>query len=95
MAPRPTVTGAIPLRERLTLGDQWADFERRVLPASVGKIQRQEMRRAWYAGAATLFSLMAGGLDADHEPTDLDVAYLDSLNGELAAFAESVRAGRA
>lgn len=89
------VEGTIPLRERRNLADEWSDFRRQVIPEEAPVMQVVEMRRAWYAGAATLFALVAGGLDADHEPTDLDVMYLESLNQELRAYANELREGRA
>ena len=81
--------GAIPLRERLTLAESWTEFERAVLPAHVGDLQRSEMRKAFYGGASAMFGCVTGGLDADHEPTMKDLEYLDSLNKELHDFAHS------
>lgn len=93
--PTPTVPGAIPLRERRTLADEWAEFSRAVMPKDAPEMQRVEMRRAWYAGAAAMFGLMTGGLDADHEPTDLDVAYVESLAQEIEAFSREIARGKA
>ena len=95
MSATPTVEGTIPLRERRTLADEWKDFERQCIPERAGPGQRIETRRAWYAGAATMIALISGGLDADHEPTDLDVAYLESLSQELTAFSRDIGEGRA
>lgn len=91
----PTVPGTIPLRERRALADEWAEFAKAVIPALAGPTQRSEMRRAWYAGAAAMFGLMTGGLDADSEPTDLDVAYVESLSQELTTFSRDLARGRA
>ena len=90
-----TREGTIPLRERRALADEWTEFERAVMPKGAPTVQRVEMRRAWYAGAAMMFALMTGGLDEDHEPTDLDVAYLSSLHRELAAFSDDLGRGKA
>lgn len=89
------VEGTIPLRERRTLAQEWTQFERSVLPRVVGKVQRVETRRAWYAGAASMLALLSGGLDADHEPTDLDVAYLEALYQEIVAFSQALGEGKA
>lgn len=86
--------GAIPLRERRALSEEWKEFTR-VIPDGAPEMQVVEMRRAFYSGAASLFGLIAGGLDADHEPTDLDVAYLESINEELATFARDLERGAA
>lgn len=90
--------GAIPLRERIALVEEWQSFERDILaPMGVDPKSTQaiETRRAWYAGAAAIFALMTGGLDEDHEPTDLDVAYLEALNQELKHFSRMVGRGEA
>lgn len=87
--------GSIPLRERRSLADEWAEFARLVVPKNAPPRQVVEMRRAWYAGAAAILSLVSGGLDADHEPTDLDVAYLKSLHQELVTFAIDISQGSA
>lgn len=86
--------GVIPLRERVTLAQEWDQFARTLL-AHAGIVQRVEMRRAFYAGAASMFTLLTGGLDADHEPTALDLAYVESLNQETVAFARDIAEGRA
>lgn len=84
--------GAIPLRERRSLGEEWKDYAK-LIPDGSPAVQYNETRRAFYAGALTMFSLMSGGLDEDKEPTDLDVAYLDSLFDELVAFTKALDAG--
>jgi hypothetical protein len=89
-----TVEGAIPLRERRSLADEWNDFDRLIVPRDAPEVQRIEMRRAFYAGAATMFSLISGGLDSDKEPTDLDVAYLETLNQELMEFGRLIGEGK-
>jgi hypothetical protein len=87
--------GAIPLRERRALGDEWREYLTRIMPKDAPEVQRVETRRAYYAGASSMFFLMTGGLDADHEPTDLDVAYVESLHQELQQFARDLGEGRA
>lgn len=87
--------GAIPLRERRSLAEEWDEFARQVMPKDAPKVQRVEMRRAWYAGAAAMLGLVSGGLDADREPTDLDVAYLESIHQELIAFSRDIARGKA
>lgn len=95
MPSKPLKEGAIPLRERRSLAETWTEFERAVMPKGAPKEQHVEMRRAFYGGAASMLSLVSGGLDADTEPTDLDVAYLESIHQELATFANDIARGTA
>ena len=45
---------------RLLMAEQWDQFARAVVPVGAPLVQRQEMRRAFYAGAqAILFRVIA------------------------------------
>lgn len=80
--------GAIPLRERRTFADEWAQYERDVLPAGVGEVQRRETKVAFHAGAFVLFTLFTGGLDSGRDATALDIAYAEGLRRELIVVLE-------
>jgi hypothetical protein len=80
---------------RLTLAQQWTSFELMTGVVKTSGIQRHEMRRAFYAGAAALMDAMMIGLSADAEPTEADMQYMDSIADELRQFAENVSIGRA
>jgi hypothetical protein len=89
--------GTIPLRERRSLGEDWEEFASKILKpmgVRVGSVQYVETRRAFYAGATAMMSLMTD-LDPEKEPTDLDVAWLQSVHEELKQFARDVGAGKA
>lgn len=45
----------------------WADFEAKVIPADAAEYQRQEMRRAFYAGAAGAFGICTGTADKSED----------------------------
>lgn len=91
MSPLPP--GSIPLRERRTLADEWRSLEALIFSPRTPDVQRAEMRKAFYAGAAEMLSLLIGGLDPEAGATELDLAYVDSLLEELRAFeAELCRA---
>lgn len=82
--------------QRTTLAQAWADFERAILdPSNASQVQRNEMRRAWYAGASHMLTALTAGLDPDAEPTEADLAYVSSLALELADYAEKLFTGRA
>ena len=91
----PLAPGASPLRERLTLAEEWQRFEKLCIPAEALAGQRIEMRRGWYAGAIAMLALASSGFDVGSEPTDLDVAYLESLYQELRTYAADLAAGKA
>ena len=95
MATKTVAKGAIPLRERRGLSDEWESYARDILPTAAPDVQKIETRRAFYAGAAAMFGLLTGGLDADSEPTELDVAFVESLSQEIAAFGRDLAEGRA
>ena len=79
-----------------TLGEVWRAFTHRILdPINADRIQRQETRRAFYAGASAAVTILTGNLSEEGEPTEADFALLDNLVRELDSFGEAVRQGRA
>ena len=64
---------------------QWQDFEKSVIPPNAPAVQRQEMRRAFYAGASAMFNLTRklGDEDVDEDEA---VLVLEGLEQELAEF---------
>jgi hypothetical protein len=81
--------------KRLSLANQWTTFELKTGVANTSDIQRQEMRRAFYGGAASLMDAMMLGFSEDSEPTEEDLQYMDSIAKELKKFGEDIAAGRA
>lgn len=77
------------------LAQDWTDYAVQVLPETCPKVQRQETRRAFYAGAHALFQQLMGVLDDDHEPTEGDLRRVGELDAEIKAFYEDVKRGRA
>ena len=80
---------------RMLIHEQWDEFARAVIPRGASQTQRQEMRRAFYAGAQGLLKAIhvSLSLDPEVEPTDLQV--MESIQQELRMFADLVEAGRA
>jgi hypothetical protein len=78
-----------------TVAQQWAEFEKLVLPPDAGRTQRTEMRRAFYAGFQG--ALMAGIEMADEskDSDDIGVTMIQRLHDECQQFACQVAAGRA
>ncbi|HKQ00514.1 MAG TPA: hypothetical protein VJ735_09310 [Actinomycetes bacterium] len=77
------------------LAKEWASYRERVVPVNAHAIQVQESRRAFYAGAASLWGLLMTVLDPGEEPTDLDMAKMGAFQAELDDFQRDVEAGRA
>ena len=66
-------------------------YRRFILPADAPKIQIDECRLAFFAGAQHLFSSIISVMDSDREPTDADFRRMDQINAELNLFAESLK----
>lgn len=73
----------------------WRSFAEQVLPIDAPDVQRQEMRRAFYAGGWAFYTALMGNLDGGDDPTAADFSMLDGLDRELRDFAEQVQSGRA
>ena len=78
------------------VGERWRKYSSRVLdPIQANQIQRQETRRAFYAGASALMTIVLENLEGGDEPTEADLAMMDNLKAELDNFVAAVGAGRA
>jgi hypothetical protein len=74
--------------------DEWQSFRCSVIPASAPAVQVRESKRAFYAGAASLFSSMIAILDpSSDEPTERDLLVMDSISKELQQFQRGIIAG--
>jgi hypothetical protein len=83
------------MSKRRTLAQQWDDFELLVGIYKTSAIQRSEMRRAFYAGAASIIDAMMVGLEPGTEPTDTDLQYITDLTDEMRQFGRDIAAGKA
>lgn len=71
--------------------EAWKDYEAKVIPADASEIQRTESRRAFYAGAVTVFGGVVGGIKGDGgAPTPADLALLTNCANELKAYRAEV-----
>lgn len=80
---------------KLRIKAAWDDYQRKVVPGDASTVQRWESRRAFYAGAQTLFTAIMTMLDPGEEPTDADLVKMDEIDKELREFVEAVKSGRA
>lgn len=79
---------------RQLLAEQWDTFARAVLP-SCSPIHRQELRRAFYAGAQAMLNGIIGALSTEGDVTEEDLQTMAEVQGELTDFCERVKRGLA
>jgi hypothetical protein len=77
-----------------TIAALWESYSREVIPAAANDIQRQEMRRAFYAGAGSMMGLVYD-LGEDSISEDAGIAVMQGLVDEAHAFSAAVVAGQA
>lgn len=77
------------------IADAWRDFEIKVIPLNAHKIQRTECRRAFYAGAISMWRGILTMLEPGTEPTDADLKKMDEIKAEIDRYAVDLQAGRA
>ena len=68
--------------------DGWDSYHDLVLPKNISDIQRDETRKAFYAGAAVLWTSILKHLDlsGEEEPTEKDFDILEGIQNEINAF---------
>lgn len=64
----------------------WVGFQLMVFPDGVSQIQQDEMRKAFFAGAAHLMASIMNVLDPEDEPTERDLRRMSLIHKELDDF---------
>jgi hypothetical protein len=77
-----------------TIAALWESYNKEVVPATASPIQRQELRRAFYAGAGSMMGLVYD-LGDDSISEDAGIAVMQGLVDEAHAFKNAVLAGQA
>ena len=77
-----------------TVKSEWESFEAAVMPRGAGIVQRQEMRRAFYAGAWSMLCAVRG-IGDDSVSEEQGIETLEAMRRELEAFSFLVKKGRA
>lgn len=67
-----------------TIQEEWQAFQRHVMPVSAPVIQRQEMEKAFYAGAMSVLNVLTGPVPEMSE--NAAVAVLQALIEEAHAY---------
>jgi hypothetical protein len=76
-----------------TVKAQWESYAEFMLPDDCGPVQRQETRRAFYAGSYAMFMMISNC--TEHMTDDEGVIYLEGLGQECRQFNRDVREHRA
>jgi hypothetical protein len=75
-----------------TAAQEWEEFWKAVAPPRASAIQKQEMRRAFYAGIYCMLQTCKA-LGHEDVPEDDGVEVLEKLQEELEAFYELMKKG--
>jgi hypothetical protein len=70
----------------------WVGLRISTIPLDAPKIQVDEMRKAFMAGAQHLFASLMAVLDPGEEPTPDDMRRMDLIDKELQAFGKELEA---
>ena len=81
--------------KRLLMLEQWNLFSRALHLEKASSIQRQEMRRAFYAGAGAILFRAIHEVSDESDSTSSEIELVGGLYKELKDFAELVKQGRA
>ena len=71
---------------------QWLEYHLRVIPSNASRTQVRETRRAFYAGAEAMFTLVRLFSEGTKEE---GAAELDRISDELVEFCKQIAKGRA
>lgn len=69
----------------------WVGYLLMVLPENASQVQKDETRKAFFAGAQHLWGSMFSFLEPDAEPTENDMRRMDMINKELNEFVQTLK----
>lgn len=73
---------------------EWQSYKTVVIPHDAPEVQICESKKAFYAGANSLFHLIINLVDPKtSEPTEKDLESMDELNKELNDFLDLLKKG--
>ncbi len=74
------------MSRRTIIETSWNSYREQCIPSTSPHVQVVESRRAFYAGAHTLFSEILASLSSGEDATEDDLKMLDDLKAELDEF---------
>ena len=75
---------------RCRIAEKFSSYRRDVIPSDAPPVQIEECRRAFFAGAVSLYSIVMAGLSPSPGVTDDDMSFMEDIDAELKAFPKSV-----
>lgn len=75
----------------ITIESLWLDYERGMIPITAGDMQRQQLRRALYAGFGSAYGILV--VDMAKVPIGQQETLVTDLGQECANFAVEVQRG--
>lgn len=79
--------------QRRYIQEQWNKFAAMVLPKDCSDVQRQEMRKAFYAGCDVLLRVILGNLTEGSEAQEADLTMMNDIEAEIRDFAKRIQTG--
>ena len=73
----------------MSLENEWEIFKKAVIGPGASQVQYDEMEKAFYGGAATVFTLMTDAAQGDEE--EEGAGKMKALYEEIGAFSEEMR----
>ena len=64
----------------------WVLFWALIAPDGASRVQKDETRKAFFAGAQHLFGSMVSIMDDEREPTEADLKRMDNIAAELGEY---------
>lgn len=80
------------MRAPRLLDKEFAGFMEAVGLSGASDIQRQEMRKAFFAGARAFWTLIEANTEGGDGATDQDMALMEALQAEMDAFLNDLKA---
>ncbi len=74
------------MSRRTIIKASWNSYREQCIPSTAPHVQVVESRRAFYAGAGTLFSEILTNLSPGQEATEGDLKILDDIKAELEEY---------
>ena len=71
----------------------WRSYAEHMLPTGASAVQKQETRRAFYAGAGMLLELLTNAVGPDDVSEDAGMEIMQAVHDEMRAFLRDVTEG--